>query len=102
VRTALSPHALLSALQDIEQGHGRQRLERWGDRTLDIDIVAYGDEVSSDDRLTLPHPRAHERAFVLVPWLQADPLAVLPGRGRVSDLLPATTDPVRFYGESAR
>jgi dihydroneopterin aldolase/2-amino-4-hydroxy-6-hydroxymethyldihydropteridine diphosphokinase len=102
VRTALSPHALLDALQAIEQGHGRQRGERWGDRTLDIDMVAYGDDVSSDDRLTLPHPRAHERAFVLVPWLQVDPQAVLPGRGRVSDLLPTTTDPVRFYGETAR
>jgi len=97
VRTSLAPHALLDALHGVESGHGRVRGERWGDRTLDIDIVAYGDRESRDERLTLPHPRAHERAFVLVPWLQVDPQAVLPGRGRVSDLLPATTDPVRFY-----
>jgi len=97
VRTALPPHALLDALHDIERGHGRKRGERWGDRTLDIDIVTYGDRRSSDERLTLPHPRAHERAFVLVPWLQVDPRAVLPGRGRVSDLLAGTTDPVRFH-----
>jgi dihydroneopterin aldolase/2-amino-4-hydroxy-6-hydroxymethyldihydropteridine diphosphokinase len=98
VRTSLTPSALLDELQGVESGHGRVRGERWGDRTLDIDIVTYGDRESSDERLTLPHPRAHERAFVLVPWLQVDPQAVLPGRGRVSDLLPATTDPVRFHG----
>jgi dihydroneopterin aldolase / 2-amino-4-hydroxy-6-hydroxymethyldihydropteridine diphosphokinase len=102
VRTSLAPHALLDALHGIERGHGRERSERWGDRTLDIDIVAYGDEEYSDERLVLPHPRAHERAFVLVPWLQVDPQAVLPGRGRVSDLLPATTDPVRFYRGETR
>ena len=55
-----------------------------------MDIIAYGDEISADPALTLPHPRAHERAFVLVPWLEADPDAVLPGRGRVADLLAAT------------
>ena len=102
VRTTLSPHALLDALHDVERGHGRERGERWGDRTLDIDIVAYGDQEYTDDRITLPHPRAHERAFVLVPWLQVDPQAVLPGRGRVSDLLAATTDPVRFYPGGTR
>jgi dihydroneopterin aldolase/2-amino-4-hydroxy-6-hydroxymethyldihydropteridine diphosphokinase len=102
VRTSLAPHALLDALHDVESGHGRERGERWSDRTLDIDIVTYGDRVSSDERLTLPHPRAHERAFVLVPWLQVDPQAALPGRGRVSDLLPATTDPDRFYPRETR
>ncbi len=101
-RTTLSPDDLLDALHDVERGHGRERGERWGDRTLDIDIVAYGDREYSDDRITLPHPRAHERAFVLVPWLQVDPLAVLPGRGRVSDLLAATTDAVRFYPGGTR
>jgi 2-amino-4-hydroxy-6-hydroxymethyldihydropteridine diphosphokinase len=102
VRTTLSPHALLDALHDVERGHGRERGERWGDRTLDIDIVAYGDQEHTDDRITLPHPRAHERAFVLVPWLQVDPQAVLPGRGPVSELLAATTDPVRFYPGGTR
>jgi dihydroneopterin aldolase/2-amino-4-hydroxy-6-hydroxymethyldihydropteridine diphosphokinase len=102
VRTTLPPLDLLAALHDVERGHGRERGERWGDRTLDIDIVTYGDRRSGDERLTLPHPRAHERAFVLVPWLQVDPQAVLPGRGRVSDLLPATSDPVRFHPGRAR
>ncbi|WP_040168580.1 2-amino-4-hydroxy-6-hydroxymethyldihydropteridine diphosphokinase [Microbacterium gorillae] len=87
VRTRLAPTVLLGYLHRIETEHGRERRERWGDRTLDLDIVAYGDLRSDDPRLTLPHPRAHERDFVLEPWLQIDPDAVLPGYGRVADLL---------------
>jgi 2-amino-4-hydroxy-6-hydroxymethyldihydropteridine diphosphokinase len=64
---------------------------RWGDRTLDLDIIAYGDVMSADPRLTLPHPRAHERDFVLDPWLELAPDAVLPGRGAVADLRQALT-----------
>ena len=60
---------------------------RWGPRTLDVDIIAYGDEHSDDPVLTLPHPRAHERAFVLAPWRDADPDAELPGYGPVGELL---------------
>jgi 7,8-dihydro-6-hydroxymethylpterin-pyrophosphokinase len=56
---------------------------------IDVDLLAVGDEVSHDEALTLPHPRAHERAFVLLPWLDADPDAVLVGHGRVADLLAA-------------
>ncbi|WP_166315844.1 2-amino-4-hydroxy-6-hydroxymethyldihydropteridine diphosphokinase [Microbacterium excoecariae] len=89
VDTRLAPHVLLTFLQAIETRHGRVRRERWGDRTLDLDLVAYGDIESEDPRLTLPHPRAHERDFVLGPWVQVDPDAVLPGRGRVADLLAA-------------
>ncbi|NYF09553.1 2-amino-4-hydroxy-6-hydroxymethyldihydropteridine diphosphokinase [Leifsonia sp. AK011] len=86
VETDLDPHELLARLREIEQQHGRVREERWGDRTLDLDIIdADGMAVTTDD-LTLPHPRAHERAFVLEPWLEVDPEAVLSGR-RVSDLL---------------
>ena len=86
VETDLDPHALLVQLREIEQEHGRVREERWGDRTLDLDIIdADGIVVQSDD-LTLPHPRAHERAFVLAPWLEVDPDATLSGR-RVSELL---------------
>ena len=86
VETDLDPHELLARLREIEQEHGRVREERWGDRTLDLDIIdADGIAVATDD-LTLPHPRAHERAFVLEPWLEVDPEAVLSGR-RVSDLL---------------
>ena len=60
---------------------------RWGPRTLDVDVISYGDLTVSDEMLTLPHPRAAERAFVLAPWHDVDPDAVLPGRGRVADLL---------------
>ncbi|WP_241534731.1 2-amino-4-hydroxy-6-hydroxymethyldihydropteridine diphosphokinase [Clavibacter michiganensis] len=89
VDSALGPHALLDALAGIERDLGRVRAERWGDRTIDLDVVAFGDARIHDDRLTLPHPRAAERAFVLGPWLQADPDAELPGRGRVDALLAA-------------
>ncbi len=89
VRTRLAPSVLLGMLHAIEARHGRERRERWGARTLDLDLIAYGDVVSEDERLLVPHPRAHERDFVLVPWLEIDPDAVLPGRGRVADLLTA-------------
>lgn len=81
------PYTLLDAVNAIEQDLGRVRAERWGDRTLDIDIIVFGELRQDDERLTLPHPRAWERDFVLVPWLQLDPDAVLPGRGRVDALL---------------
>jgi 2-amino-4-hydroxy-6-hydroxymethyldihydropteridine diphosphokinase len=84
--TRLAPTVLLDALHDIEHRHGRVRTERWGDRTLDLDIIAYGDIESDDPELTLPHPRAAERTFVLDPWLQLDPDAELPGGERVSAL----------------
>ena len=85
--TALSPHDLLDAMQAIERSHGRVRDARWGDRTLDIDLVLFGGRVISDERLQVPHPRAHERDFVLAPWLDLDPNAVLMGHGRVAELL---------------
>jgi 2-amino-4-hydroxy-6-hydroxymethyldihydropteridine diphosphokinase len=87
VTTRLAPSVLLGYLQAIEDRHGRERRERWDDRTLDLDIIAYGDVRSGSPRLALPHPRAAERDFVLVPWLSLDPDAVLPGAGRVEDLL---------------
>lgn len=89
VRTRLDPSVLLGLLHAIEARHGRERRERWGARTLDLDLIAYGDVVSDDERLRLPHPRAAERDFVLGPWLQVDPDAELPGKGRVADLLRA-------------
>ena len=79
-RTSLSPTSLLRELHGIEASFDRRREVRWGARTLDLDLVQYGDPASGTDvtsdlpRLTLPHPRAHERAFVLVPWLEADPV----------------------------
>lgn len=87
VRTRLAPSVLLAMLHAIEARHGRERRERWGARTLDLDLIAYGDVVSDDPRLLLPHPRAAERDFVLAPWLEVDPAAELPGHGRVADLL---------------
>lgn len=87
VETTLAPDALLAALNGIENAHGRVREERWGDRTLDLDVIVHGDVVSDDPHLTLPHPRAHERDFVLGPWAELDPDAVVPGHGRVADLL---------------
>ena len=86
VETDLAPTVLLAALNEIEARHGRVRDVRWGDRTLDLDIVAYGSVTSADPHLTLPHPRAHERDFVLDPWLEIDPDAILPGLGRVADI----------------
>lgn len=89
VRTTLSPRALLDLLHRIEDAHGRVRGERWGDRTLDLDLIDYAGRRSTEPELTLPHPRAHERAFVLGPWAEVAPEAELPGHGRVVDLLAA-------------
>ncbi|MEC3994799.1 2-amino-4-hydroxy-6-hydroxymethyldihydropteridine diphosphokinase [Actinacidiphila sp. DG2A-62] len=86
VRTTLPPEDLLERGHAIEEAFLRVRSERWGPRTIDVDIVAYEDAVRDDPRLTLPHPRAHERAFVLVPWHDVQPAAVLPGRGSVAEL----------------
>ena len=83
----LTPHALLTLAQGWEQLAGRVRAERWGPRSLDVDLIAVGDTRGHDDQLTLPHPRAHQRAFVLAPWHDVDPAAVLPGYGPVIDLL---------------
>ncbi|WP_255953225.1 2-amino-4-hydroxy-6-hydroxymethyldihydropteridine diphosphokinase [Streptomyces odontomachi] len=89
VKTTLPPSSLLERAQAVEEAFHRVREERWGPRTLDVDIVAYAELVSDDPTLTLPHPRAHERAFVLVPWYDVEPEAQLPGRGPVAELLAA-------------
>jgi dihydroneopterin aldolase/2-amino-4-hydroxy-6-hydroxymethyldihydropteridine diphosphokinase len=80
-RTTLSPRDLLRATSEVERRHGRERLVHWGPRTLDVDIIVYGDVSAVTDDLELPHPRAHERAFVLQPWAQVQPDAVLHGLG---------------------
>ncbi|GAA1953784.1 2-amino-4-hydroxy-6-hydroxymethyldihydropteridine diphosphokinase [Microbacterium deminutum] len=87
VTTRLAPTVLLAYLHAIEARHGRERNEQWGDRTLDLDLIAFGDIRSSDPRLLVPHPRAAERDFVLGPWLALDPDAELPGVGRADVLL---------------
>jgi 2-amino-4-hydroxy-6-hydroxymethyldihydropteridine diphosphokinase len=89
VTGATSPEALLAELNSIELAHDRVREVRWGDRTLDIDIVSVDDLRQESPTVTLPHPRAAEREFVLVPWLEVEPDAVLPGIGRVDSLAPS-------------
>ena len=91
VRTALAPLELLRALQAIESRHGRVRPFAGAPRTLDLDLLLYGDIVLASDELTLPHPRLHERAFVLVPLAEIAPGLVVPGRGRVVDLCAAVS-----------
>ncbi len=95
VHTTLTPHDLLAAVNAIEDDHGRVRVERWGDRTLDIDIITYGTAVVNDERLILPHPEAWQRDFVLAPWLEIDTAAELPGRGSVRELLAQTAGEAR-------
>jgi 2-amino-4-hydroxy-6-hydroxymethyldihydropteridine diphosphokinase len=86
IETTLKPGVLLTRLREIETNHGRVRLERWGSRTLDIDIITYGQEIKVGKKLTIPHPRAYERAFVMVPWAAMDPSAKLLGHGSVAAL----------------
>lgn len=83
---------LLERAQAAERDFDRAREVRWGPRTLDVDVIAFGDTVDDDPVLTLPHPRAHLRAFVLRPWLDADPAAVVPGRAPVATLLADVED----------
>ena len=88
IDTALSPHALLDALLAIERAAGRVRDgERWGPRTLDLDVLHLDGVMLSDERLTLPHPRIRERAFVLLPLHDPAPGLQLPGQGQVANLL---------------
>jgi len=91
VETRLSPHELLEALQTIELSHGRVRTGlRWGPRTLDLDIVLYGDLQIQDEALTVPHVGLAEREFVLYPLAEIAPADLsIPGKGRLSDLLAA-------------
>lgn len=89
LETDLSAPALLALAQAAERDRGRVRDVRWGPRTLDVDVLAVGSEVDDDPVLSLPHPRAAERAFVLVPWADVDPAFAVPGRGTVADLAAA-------------
>jgi 2-amino-4-hydroxy-6-hydroxymethyldihydropteridine diphosphokinase len=78
---------LLALLHGIEKVLGRERIEHWGPRTIDLDLIQYGSILSYADELTLPHPRAHERRFVLEPWLEIEPDALLLTHGKISELL---------------
>lgn len=90
LETALDPHTLLRALLDIERRHGRVRAgDRGGPRVLDLDLLLYGEITLATPEATVPHPRLHERAFVLVPLAEIAPDLVVPGRGAVRELLAA-------------
>lgn len=87
VETELPAMELLNMLHGIEKAMGRERTIKWGPRTLDLDIIQYGTLLSKAEELTLPHPRAHERKFVLEPWAEIEPDAILLTHGKISELL---------------
>ncbi len=89
LQTHLDPYSLLDALRAIEAENGRERVERWGDRTLDLDLIAFDELEIDSEVLQVPHPRAHERDFVLAPWLEVQPDARLVTHGDVATLLAA-------------
>lgn len=102
VKTVLSPEQLLAATQKIELEQNRERTEHWGPRTLDIDLLAMDSEVRSTPELELPHPRAHERVFVLLPWSLLDPDFVIPGKASVAELLEGLeVDGIKFRNDLA-
>ncbi len=92
VDAEVAPKELLELARSAERDFARVREIRWGPRTLDVDVIVFGDLTDDDPELTLPHPRAHLRAFVLRPWLDTDPTAVLPGRAAVAALLAGVED----------
>ena len=89
LETTLAPRVLLDLLLETERSLGRIREERWGPRTVDLDLLLYGDEVVDEPGLRVPHPRLHERRFALEPLAELDPEVVIPGRGKASDILAA-------------
>lgn len=87
--TTLEPRTLLERALAVEDAFGRVREVRWAPRTLDVDLVVVGDTQTDQSDLRLPHPLAHQRAFVLAPWAEIDPTGELPGQGSIADLLAA-------------
>ena len=87
IATLLDPRDLLTLAHELEDARGRERTEKWGPRTLDVDILTFQSFFAQTSALTLPHPLAHERAFVLAPWYDLDPDAEVPGKGAVRQLL---------------
>lgn len=103
LETLAEPMGVLECAHRAEQGKGRTREVRWGARTLDVDVLAYGQMVSEDPVLTLPHPRALERAFVMLPWAQADPGFRLPDGRTVAEVAQSLpTDGIRRLGAFLR
>lgn len=87
VESELPAPELLGLLQGIEKSMGRIRDVKWGPRVIDLDLISYGSLISEDENLTLPHPRAHERRFVLEPWFEIEPDAILPTHGPIREIL---------------
>ena len=87
VESELPAKDLLALLNGIETAMGRTREIHWGPRVIDLDLIQYGGLLVNDEKLTLPHPRAHQRRFVLAPWFEIEPEAILLTHGRISDLL---------------
>lgn len=85
--TELDPRGLLIVMLEIENKLGRKREVHWGPRTIDLDLIVFGDEIIDSEVLVLPHPRAHERKFVLEPWLEIEPDAYIPGIGEIENIL---------------
>jgi 2-amino-4-hydroxy-6-hydroxymethyldihydropteridine diphosphokinase len=92
VESDLPAKDLLALLNGIETAMGRTREIHWGPRVIDLDLIQYGGLLVNDEKLTLPHPRAHERRFVLAPWFEIEPEAILLTHGRISDLLNTDLD----------
>ena len=92
VESDLPAKDLLALLNGIETAMGRTREIHWGPRVIDLDLIQYGGLLVNDEKLTLPHPRAHERYFVLAPWFEIEPEAILLTHGRISDLLNTDLD----------
>ncbi len=101
LETEAPPEQVLATAHAAEQGKGRTREIRWGARTLDVDVLAYGQVVSADPDLTLPHPRATQRAFVMIPWAQIDPAFELPDGRTVGEVVVASAG-VRRMGPLLR
>lgn len=103
LETGLSPRALLAALLDIEHRHGRERTFRNAPRTLDLDLLLYGAARFHEPGLALPHPRMHERAFVLEPLMEIAPELIIPGHGPLQTLLARCADqPIHLYQPPAQ
>jgi 2-amino-4-hydroxy-6-hydroxymethyldihydropteridine diphosphokinase len=92
IESDLPAKDLLAVLNGIETAMGRTREIHWGPRVIDLDLIQFGGLLVSDEKLTLPHPRAHERRFVLAPWFEIEPEAILLTNGRISDLLNTDLD----------
>ena len=101
INTDLPPEALLAELNGIEHDHGRERHERWGDRTLDLDIIWMDGVEMSSEQLTIPHPRAFDRSFVVVPWNDVQPSEVVPPHGAIAALAEKFSHDLHRYEVNA-